>query len=139
VSILKISIDSICFKNLKFIDFLIDNSSKIEVHIPIIVYVETLIWYKFKGLALKEFDAELNDLQAKIDLLDEKIGDVISSIVVKKDKSFPFRVHARDYFIGAIADYNKTNLVTYNVKHFDWLQNKVMTPEELVEDFLNLQ
>ena len=138
VLILKISIDSNCFKNLTFIDFLINNSSKIEIHVPIIVYIETLIWYKFKGLTLKDFSAELNDLHAKIDLIDEKIGDLLSSIVVQKDKSFPFKIHARDYFIGVTADYNKTNLITYNIKHFDWLQIKAMTPEELVEDFINL-
>ena len=102
------------------------------------MYIETLIWYKFKDLTLEEFDSEIKDLNAKIDLIDENIGDMLSSIVVQKDKSFPFKIHARDYFIGAIADYNKTNLITYNVNHFDWLQKKALNPEEFVEEFLNL-
>ncbi len=135
---MKISIDSNCFKNLKFIDFLTQNSGKIEVHIPIIVYIETLIWYKFKGLKKDDFEAEIKDLEARIDLINEEIGEKISEIVFKKNKFFPFKNHARDYFIGVTAEYYQTILITYNTKHFDWLQKKALTPEEFLETFLKM-
>jgi len=129
-------LDSNCFKNLKFIDFLTENTDKIEVHLPIIVYIETLIWYRFKGLKKDDFESEIKDLEANIDLLNEEIGVEISNIVIQKNKIFPFKIHARDYFIGAIAEFNQTILVTYNTKHFEWLQNKALSPEEFIQAFL---
>lgn len=124
---------------MEFIDFLIQNSGKLEIHLPIIVFIETLIWYKFRGLKLEDFNSELKELGAHIDLLDEKIGEKISDVVVSKNKTLPFKIHARDYFIGAISDYNETLLITHNIRHFDWLQKKALTPEEFVKSFLSLK
>ncbi len=134
---MKISLDSNCFRDPKFIDFLTQNSNSIEIHIPIIALIETLIWYKLRGLKLDDFEYGLNRLNAKIDLLNKDIGDKISDIVIAKEKIFPFKVHARDYFIGAIAEFNNTILITYNTNHFNRLQVKVLTPEELIISFLN--
>jgi len=53
-----------------------------------------------------------------------------------REKLFPFKVHARDYFIGAIAEFNNTILITHNTNHFNWLQVKVLTPEDLIKSFL---
>ncbi len=134
---MKISLDSNCFRDPKFIDFLTQNSDLIEVHIPIIVFIETLIWFKLRGLKLDDFEYELNRLNAKIDLLDKEIGNKISDIVIDKEKIFPFKVHARDYFIGAIAEFNNTILITYNINHFKRFQLQVLTPEEFITSFLN--
>ena len=136
---MKISLDSNCFRNLDFIDFLTENSDKIEVHLSIIVFIETLIWYKFKGLQTKDFMLELKDLEAKVDLLNEEIGEKVSDIVIQKNQTFPFKQHARDYFIGVIADYNRTILITYNKRHFDWLQEKALIPEEFIISFLKIE
>jgi len=134
---MRISLDSNCFRDPKFIDFLTQNRDLIEVHIPIIVFIETLIWFKLRGLKLDDFEYELNKLNAKIDLLDKNIGNKISDIVIEKEKIFPFKVHARDYFIGSIAEVNNTILITYNINHFNRLQLQVLTPEAFITYFLN--
>ena len=136
---MKISIDSNCFGNLNFIDFLIEHRNNFEIHLSIIVFIETLIWYKLRGLKFDDFEADLKELKVKIDSLTEEIGKKISDIAITKNKTFPFNIHARDYFIGMIAEFNETTLITYNIKHFDWLQKDVLTPEELVKSFSDLE
>ena len=69
--------------------------------------------------------------------MDENIGDKISDLVIQNNKTFPFKNHARDYFIGATSEFNDTILITYNVKHFKWLRKTALTPEEFVESFLD--
>lgn len=136
---MRITLDSNCFKNQPFIDFLIVNKSEIEIHLSVISYIETLIWYQFRGLDIDDFDSEIEDLNAKIDLLDKNVGKKISEMVIFKNKTFPFKHHARDYFIGVTAAHNDTVLVTYNIRHFDWFPKQVLTPEEFVRSFLDLK
>ena len=136
---MKITLDSNCFKNQTFIDFLIENRNELETHLSIIVYIETLIWYQFRGLKVGDFDSEIEDINAKIDFMDKDVSIKISEMVVLKNKSFPFKNHARDYFIGVIAAHNDTILITYNTRHFDWLPKQVLTPEEFVRSFLDFE
>jgi len=67
------------------------------------------------------------------------VASKISEMVILKNKSFPFKNHARDYFIGVIAAHNDTILITYNTRHFDWLPKQVLTPEEFVRSFLDFK
>ncbi len=110
-------------------------AKRFDTHASIIVYVETLLWYKNLGLTRTHFDGELRKLDASIRILDEEVADTATEKALKYGREYPFRHHARDYVIGATALEEKATLITYNTQHFQWLTNEgvnVKTPEAFV-------
>ena len=112
---------------------------RFDIHASIIVYAETLLWYKTLGLTRKELEDELRKLKASIKNLDEGLADIATDSALKYGGSFPFKHHARDYVIGATALDEKATLITYNTQHFEWLRKEgiaVKTPEDFVAENL---
>lgn len=104
-----------------------------------IVYAETLLWYKKLGLKRKQLEAELRKLKASIKNLNEEIADRATDVALKHRNEFPFRHHARDYVIGVTALMERATLITHNTQHFVWLTKEgiaVRTPEEFVAENL---
>ena len=131
---LRIGLDSNVFRNRRFLDWL-RYIGKFEVHISIIVYIETLLWYYKLGLKDADLIDDLNKLRVEIVDLDGKIASLTIINALKYGGKFPFKHHARDYVIGSTAQFKKSILITYNLKHFQWLTElgvDVMTPEELI-------
>lgn len=67
--------------------------------------------------------------------LSESLADRITAIAMNYRKSFPFRIHARDYIIGTTALDNKASLITYNLDDFRWVLDEggvVETPENFL-------
>lgn len=135
---LRIGLDSNVFKNRKFLDWL-RYTGKFNVHISVIVYIETLLWYLKLGLKDEDFKDDLKKLKVEIVDLNESLASLIAKNAVKYGKKFPFKHHARDYVIGTTAQLKKATLVTYNLDHFTWLKDlgiNVMSPEELILEYI---
>jgi len=114
-------------------------TGRFDIHASIIVYAETLLWYKTLGLTREELEDELRKLKASIKNLDERLADMATDSALKYGGSFPFKDHARDYVIGATALDQKATLITYNTQHFEWLAKEgiaVKTPEDFVAENL---
>ena len=80
---LKAGLDSTVFKNRKFIDWLISNRDRFEMHISEVVYMETLLWYKRIGIGKEGFDDDLNELKAEKIFVDTDLSDLITENAVK--------------------------------------------------------
>ncbi len=135
---LRIGLDSNVFKNRRFLDWL-RYTGKFNVHVSIIVYVETLLWYLRLGLKIDDFMDDLKKLKVEVVDLNESLALLIVKNAAKYGKEFPFKHHARDYVIGTTAQLKKATLITYNLNHFKWLKDlgvNVMTPEELILEYV---
>jgi len=75
---LETGLDSTVFKNRTFIDWLSYNRDLFEIHISEVVYLETLLWYKRLGIGKEWFDGDLNELSAKIILVDVNMFDLVT-------------------------------------------------------------
>ena len=131
---LRIGLDSNVFKNRKFLEWL-RHTEKFEIHISVIVYVETLLWYLKIGLKDNDFKDDLKKLKVEVADLNESLASLVAKNAKKYSKKFPFRHHARDYVIGTTAQLKKATLITYNLNHFEWLRDlriNVMSPEEFI-------
>ena len=99
------------------------------------VYVETLLWYKSRGLSRTNFDEELRIAGITVTELSKGIAERTAAIALKHRRSFPFKHHARDYVIGTSALEDKATLITYNLDDFNWIKEEggtVYTPESFV-------
>jgi predicted nucleic acid-binding protein len=101
----------------------------------IIAYVETLLWYKSRGLKRRDFDEELENLGVGVTEVSKEIADETTARALKHRKTFPFKHHARDYVIGTSALKHEATLITYNLDDFKWLTAEggtVHTPESFL-------
>lgn len=132
--VLRIGLDSTVFRNRVFLEWLRE-AALFSIHISILVYVETLLWYKLLGLSRQDFDRELGKLPASIRALTEALADQATGFALQHRREHPFHHHARDYIIGATARSEQAALITYNTEDFTWLRRAdtpVLTPEEFV-------
>jgi tRNA(fMet)-specific endonuclease VapC len=131
VILLKISLDSNTFGTLDFIDWLALKKEHLDVNISIIAVLEVYHWYNLRGLSKKELKLDLNSFNATINELQYNTIFKISENA--KRGKLRFKHHARDYIIGTQAELEGTVLITYNLKHFEWLSEiQVVTPEEFI-------
>jgi predicted nucleic acid-binding protein len=135
---LKLSLDSSIFRNRRFLEW-VRYTKKHNAHVSIIVYVETLLWYKALGLTKGDFDNELAEAGIAVIELTESLADRVTANALKHRKAFPFKHHARDYVIGTTALENEATLITYNLDDFKWVQDEggtVHTPESFLSAIL---
>jgi len=119
------------FRNRPFLEWL-RYTNKHQLEISIIVYVETLLWYKSRGIKRTDFEEELQRLGVDVAELSRDIADKTNANALKHRKTFPFKQHARDYVIGTSALEHKATLLTYNLNDFKWVTAEggtVCTPE----------
>ena len=136
--VIRIGLDSNVFRNRKFLSWLRDIGG-LKIHISIIVFVETLIWYLKLGLSRNDFIDDLTKLGVEIVDLNESIASRVAETAIKHGDEFPFRFHARDYIIGVTSIVMEATLITYNRRHFKWLDQygvKVYTPEEFILEYI---
>ena len=99
------------------------------------VYVETLLWYRSRGLNRTDFDEELRIAGITVTELSKEIAERTAAIALKHRRSSPFKHHARDYVIGTCALEDKATLITYNLDDFNWMKEEggtVHTPESFI-------
>ena len=135
---LNIGLDSTIFRNRPFLEWLREIGGY-SIHISIIVYVETLLWYKALGLTKEDFDSELVKLRSEKRAITDQIAESTTTLALRYRREYPFRQHARDYVIGTTAAAVGAALITYNTDDFRWLRTEghtVLTPEELVAQHL---
>jgi predicted nucleic acid-binding protein len=133
----KITLDSNVWKNHYFINWLQSDQSIHKDHIcPIIVYLETKLWYDMRGLRLEDFNRDLQELKSKIILFNETHVEQV--IKFTQNSNLPFRHHARDFIIGAIAFENESLLITNNIGHFGYLpKEKLLTPQQYLRQVIS--
>ena len=134
----KITLDSNVWRDHLFISYLQSEKSTHVQHIcPIIVYLETRLWYDMNGLSHDDFDLDLKNLRTKV--IDFSKSHVEFIVDITKKTRIPFRQHARGFMIGSIVQSENSLLITNNKKHFDWLPSKtVLSPKEYLSIFLNI-
>ena len=131
---MKLTLDSGVFRNRPFLEWL-RYTNKHQLEISIITYVETLLWYRSRGLKRTDFDEELENLGISIRELSQDLADKTTTNALKHRKAFPFKHHARDYVIGTSALEYEATLITYNSDDFKWVTEEggtVHTPESLL-------
>ena len=134
-----ITLDSNVFRTQEFLDWLMSESSTHNCHVfPLILYIEVLVWYEMRGLQRVDLDKDLGKIRTeifpfKIEFVDELM------VNIRSNPSFQFRHHARDFLIGTICKRQQSLLITYNKRHFVWLDSKmIFTPEEYLKEALKL-
>ena len=137
MTIHKITLDSNIWREQLFLDWLQSDSNYYREHVcPIIIFLETSLWYDMKGLTRHDLLDELEKLKTKVILFDEK--HVENVIKITRKSKLPFKHHARDFMIEAIVLEEKSTLITFNTDHFTNLpKNQLLTPREFIN--LNLR
>ncbi len=127
---MKISLDSTIFRDLDFVDWLYINKDNFKISISVIVALETSYWYKLRGLEKSMFPNEIKKINGTIiDLVADDI-DLISQYSI--NSKLRFKHHARDLIIGSHSLKINSILITANTKHFQWMSDNVMTPDDFV-------
>lgn len=131
VILLKISLDANTFGVVDFIDWLVLNKNELEIHLSIIAALKVYHWYNLRGLSKDEFQLDIDSFNP---IIDEVTYNNIFNISTKaKNARLRFKHHARDYIIGSQAELAGTTLLTYNLKHFEWVKDvEVMTPDDFI-------
>jgi len=110
------------------------------MHVSVIVYVETALWYLHIGLSVNDLDRELDKRNVKVVDFTRDVVRMIAQFAKKYSKQLPFKHHARDYLIGSTAiNLGATHFITYKKSRFNRISNEgieILTPEELVEKFI---
>ncbi|MDK2383791.1 MAG: hypothetical protein QI199_03130 [Candidatus Korarchaeota archaeon] len=131
----RIMLDSMIFRNRPFLSWLRVNLERFRIYISPIVHAETALWYLYIGLDLEDLTSDLRALRAEIPPITREITEKVAERAFTNRRALPFRHHARDYLIGAQAEHLGTWIVTYNKRHFAWVNVPVLTPEELIKRF----
>lgn len=131
-----ITLDSNVFRNRQFIDYLIFHKEQLNIGLPIIVQLEVAYFYKIKGFSWNVFKSEMKKFNAVF--MGWKVASVneVTVRIFNNRDNLPFKHHFRDYLIGIQSEKAHRNLITYNVSHFEWLDEIwVKTPEDFVLNF----
>ena len=127
------AIDSNIFRNKDFIHYLELKRDEMQIYFPTFVQMEVGFYYRMRGFTWEEFWEDVQELDAIF--LSWGIVELPELLErANQNKStLPFRDHLRDYLIGMESEKCSIGLITYNLKHFFWLENTpIITPEELV-------
>ena len=129
----KITLDSNVWRDPLFINWLQSDRSVHETHIcPIIVYLETRLWYDMRGLTEADYREDLIKLKTQVVLFSKPHTETV--IALTRQSHLPFRQHARDFMIGAIVLAEESVLITQNTRHFVWLpEHQLTTPQEFLQ------
>lgn len=135
-----ITLDSSVFRTQEFLDWLMSDSSPHNRHIfPLTLYIEVLVWYEMRGLQRGDLDMDLEKMRTEIVPFEMGIVDALMTNI-RANPRFQFRHHARAFLIGTICQKQQSLLITYNKRHFVWLDSKmVFTPEEYLKKALKME
>ncbi|MFW9914175.1 MAG: type II toxin-antitoxin system VapC family toxin [Candidatus Thorarchaeota archaeon] len=135
-----ITLDSNVFRTQEFLDWLMSDSPPPNRHIfPLILYIEVLVWYEMRGLQRGDLDKDLEKMRTEIVPFEMDYVDALMTNI-RSNPSFQFRHHARDFLIGTICQRHHSLLITYNKRHFAWLDSKmIFTPEEYLKKALKME
>ncbi|MHA1106609.1 MAG: hypothetical protein ACTSPN_12970 [Promethearchaeota archaeon] len=128
---LKLALDSNIFRNYDFINYLTLNKLKFQVFMPTIVQLEVGYYYIIRGISWDEFVEDIKKFDGNFLHWDNSlILKVIQNAFANKNQ-LPFKKHFRDFLIGTECEKIHAPLITYNKKHFMWVNKiEVFTPEE---------
>ena len=105
-----ITLDSNVWAEFNFIDWLQSDHTVYDVHIcPIIVYLETRLWYDMKGLTKNDFLEDLFKLKTQVVLFTETHTEPVIKLTRQSD--LRFKHHARDFMIVNMGIYFASLLV----------------------------
>ncbi|MBI4813075.1 MAG: PIN domain nuclease [Methanobacterium sp.] len=125
---MKLVRDTNVFNSRKFCNWLLETPE--EKYLHAVAYMEYLYHNLKKGLTQSMTDAFLE--QMNISVVPFGQSDAIEA-AHSAIGNWDFAEDARDYAIGATAITLTGKLVTYNVKHFKWIEN-VVTPDEVINN-----
>lgn len=126
---MKLVLDTNVFNSKKFCKWLLNSGE--EKYLPAFAYMEYLYHNLKKGNTKSMVDAFLDQMNISIvpfgkdDAAEAARGPI---------GNWDFSDNARDYAIGATALRLNAKLVTYNIKHFKWMEN-VVTPHDVLESY----
>ena len=128
---LKLALDSNIFRNYDFINYLTLNKLKFQVFMPTIVQLEVGYYYIIRGISWNGFVEDIKKFDGILLHWDNSlISKVIQNAFANKNQ-LPFKKHFRDFLIGTECEKILSPLITYNKKHFTWVNKiKTFTPEE---------
>ena len=138
-----IALDSNIFRNQDFINYITLHAADFKIFLPSIVQLEVGYFYRMKNISWTQFKEDVEKFGCKLVPWGKfKNANVIEN-AYKNRKELPFQHHFRDYLIGTECKSTVKMLITYNKKHFLWLNKvQIQTPEELVrihQQFLQQQ
>lgn len=135
-----LAIDSNVFRNKNFLNFLLWKKDFIAIHILPIVFLEVGYYFMGKDMGWETFLKYLNRYNSVILGWDDLDNAIILRKALAQKHELPFRFHFRDFLIGSQCISKNLDLVTNNVKHFQWVDYiRVITPEELVAQIMQDQ
>jgi hypothetical protein len=127
------SIDSNIFRNRDFINYMCLSKHEIQFILPTIVQFEVGFYFRSKGFELEEFMDEISDFEGIfLSWNNNLLWNTIETAYSNKTL-LPFNPHIRDYIIGMESKLLQIGLISYNKKHFHWMNPiSVLTPEEFI-------
>lgn len=123
---MKLVLDTNVFNNKKFCKWLLNTPE--EKYLPAVAYMEYTYHNLKKEITQSMVDAFLEQMNIFIVPFGRYEAIEAAQCAIG---NWDFSENARDYAIGATALRLNSKLVTYNVKHFKWMEN-VITPDELL-------
>jgi predicted nucleic acid-binding protein len=129
---IKIALDSNATRRLNFINFLIQNRSKLEIYIPTIVQMEVGYYYLAHAMSWNMYLEEVMKWGGIFMKFNPDLTQSITTTAYNNRGKLAFRDHFRDYMIGIEASSVAEILITYNKTHFEWLNIAILTPEEFI-------
>lgn len=130
LSKMNISLDSTIFRNSDFLLWLKRNKENFNISLSVIVELETYHWYVLRSIPDAIFNNLIKSLDAKvIDLSRDQIGKVSKNTIISR---LQFKHHIRDIIIASHANYESAIVITDNIRHFSWMENQPMNPDDLI-------
>lgn len=128
------ALDSNVFRNYDFINYLSLHSSDFEIFLPTIVQLEVGYFYRSKNKNWEFFRKDIEKFGCKLIPWGLFQNSKVIENAYQHRKILPFQHHFRDYIIGTECENKVEMLISYNIKHFKWIEKiRVITPEDLVK------
>lgn len=99
--------------------------------LPVVAYAEICVYFiGQRNKSLSYVNYLLKKIDIEVEWLDQRRAENAALYGIK---SGDFSKNARDYLIGAHAYPAPRTMVTYNKEHFWFLENRVYSPDEILE------
>ena len=135
---IRIALDTNIFRHRDFIAYLIINNSEFDIFIPTIVQIETGYYYILRGFTWKDFQSDISKFNAISIEWSSKNTPKLLKFAKKNKSTLPFKHHFRDFMIGTECAALELDLITNNLKHFQWIPNiTIYTPEQFIQKIID--
>ena len=129
----RIALDSNVFRNQDFINYLTLHALDFHIFLPTIVQLEVGYFYRMKNIKWNKFLEDLAKFGCKLIPWGKFKNAQVIENAYKNRKKLPFQHHFRDYIIVTECIKKVDLLISYNKKHFLWIEKmQILTPEELI-------